>query len=37
MGIYDSGSIFGIKMYNYNDDDLCKILFEKKYNERIKF
>ena len=29
MGIYDSGKIFGIKMYN--DDDF--ILFEKTYNE----
>ena len=30
MGIYDSGKIFGIKMYNFNDDF---ILFEKTYNE----
>ena len=29
MGIYDSGKIFGIKMYNFNED----ILFEKTYNE----
>ena len=33
MGIYDSGSIFGIKMYNFNDDDFSNILFEKTYNE----
>jgi len=33
MGIYDSGSIFGIKMYNFNDDDISNILFEKTYNE----
>ena len=32
MGIYDSGKIFGIKMYNFNDDDEI-ILFEKTYNE----
>jgi hypothetical protein len=30
MGIYHSGSIFGIKMYN---DDFSNILFEKTYNE----
>jgi len=33
MGIYDSGIIFGIKIYNFNDDDFQNILFEKKYNE----
>ena len=33
MGIYDSGKIFGIKMYNFNDDDFANILFEKTYNE----
>jgi hypothetical protein len=33
MGIYDSGSIFGIKMYNFNDDDFANILFEKIYTE----
>lgn len=33
MGIYDNGTIFGIKMYNFNDDDLPNILFEKTYNE----
>ena len=33
MGIYDSGTIFGIQMYNFNDDDLSNILFEKTYNE----
>ena len=30
MGIYDNGTIFGIKMYNFNDEI---ILFEKTYNE----
>jgi hypothetical protein len=34
MGIYDSGKIFGIKMYNFiYDDDFANILFEKTYNE----
>lgn len=31
MGIYDNGSIFGIKIYNFNDDDSTNILFEKTY------
>ena len=33
MGIYDSGIIFGIKIYNFNNDDSENILFEKIYNE----
>ena len=33
MGIYNNGNIFGIKMYNFNDDDFANILFEKTYNE----
>ena len=33
MGIYNNGTIFGIKIYNFNDDDLANILFEKTYNE----
>ena len=33
MGIYDNGSIFGIRIYNFNDDDVANILFEKTYNE----
>ena len=33
MGIYDNGNIFGIKMYNFNDDDFANILFEKTYTE----
>jgi hypothetical protein len=35
MGIYSNGSIFGIKMYNFNDDDISNILFEKKYDEEM--
>ena len=33
MGIYDNGRIFGIKMYNFNDNDFSNTLFEKTYNE----
>ena len=33
MGIYDSGKIFGIRIYNFIDDDFANILFEKTYNE----
>jgi hypothetical protein len=33
MGIYSNGIIFGIQMYNFNDDDFSNILFEEKYDE----
>jgi hypothetical protein len=33
MGIYSSGKIFGIRIYNFNDDDLSNTLFEEKYDE----
>lgn len=33
MGIYNNGSIFGIRMYNFNDDDISNMLFEEKYDE----
>ena len=33
MGIYSNGSIFGIQIYNFNDDDISNILFEKKPDE----
>jgi hypothetical protein len=33
MGIYDNGSIFGIRIYNFNDDDFVNILFEKTYTK----
>ena len=33
MGIYDNGSIFGIRIYNFNEDEFANILFEKTYNE----
>ena len=32
MGIYDSGNIFGIRIYNFNDDDFSNTLFEQTYN-----
>jgi len=33
MGIYDNGNIFGIKMYNFNDEDFANVLFEKTYDK----
>lgn len=33
MGIYSSGKIFGIQIYNFNDDDFSDTLFEEKYCE----
>lgn len=33
MGIYENGSIFGIRIYNFNDDDFANTLFEEKYDE----
>ena len=33
MGIYSNGTIFGIRIYNFNDDDFANILFEITYNE----
>ena len=33
MGIYSSGSIFGIRIYTFNDNDYSNILFEEKYEE----
>lgn len=35
MGIYSNGSIFGIKMYSFNDDDMSVTLFEEKYSETM--
>ena len=35
MGIYDSGRILGIKIYNFNDDEFANVLFEKTYSEII--
>jgi len=33
MGIYVTGTVFGIRIYNFNDDDFANILFEEKYHE----
>jgi hypothetical protein len=33
MGIYTSDTIFGVKVYKFNDDDTANILLEKTYNE----
>ena len=35
MGIYDNGNIFGIRIYNLENDDFENILFEKTYDELI--
>jgi hypothetical protein len=37
MGIYDSGSIFGIQIYNFNNDDFSNILFEETCNEVMTY
>ena len=33
MGIYTNGIICGIQIYNFNEDDVSNILFEKKYDD----
>jgi len=33
MGIYSNGKIFGLRIYNFNDDDCSNILFEAKNDE----
>ena len=37
MGIYSSGSIFGIRIYYFNDNDISNILFEEKYDEVMSY
>ena len=37
MGIYSNGGIFGIQIYNFNEDDVSNILFEEKYNEVMSY
>jgi hypothetical protein len=37
MGIYNNGSMFGIRIYNFNDDDFANILFEEKYLEIMSY
>ena len=33
MGIFSSGKIFGIRIYNFNEDDYSNTIFEKKNDE----
>jgi hypothetical protein len=33
MGIYSNGSIFGLRIYNFNEDDISNTLFEEKFCE----
>jgi len=37
MGIYSNGSIYGIQIYNFNNDDISNILFEEKYNKIMSY
>jgi len=37
MGIYDNGSIFGIKIYNFNNDDFANVLLEKTSSEIMSY
>ena len=37
MGIYVSDNIFGIQIYNFNEDDVSNILFEEKYDEEMSY
>jgi hypothetical protein len=37
MGNYDNGSIFGIQIYSFNDNDFSNILFEEKYHEVMSY
>jgi hypothetical protein len=33
MGIYNNGKIFGLRIYNFNDEGFSETLFEEKYDE----
>ncbi len=37
MGIYTNGSIYGIQIYCFGDDDISRILYEKSYPETMTF
>jgi len=37
MGIFVSDTIFGIRIYNFNDHDESNILFEEKYDEVMSY
>jgi hypothetical protein len=33
MGIYSNGTIYGLQIYKFNDDDISYVLFEETYAE----
>lgn len=35
MGIYTNGSLYGVRMYNFNEDGVSNMLFEEKYDEKM--
>jgi hypothetical protein len=37
MGIYNNDSIFGIRIYNFNENDFATILFEEKYDKIMSY
>ena len=37
MGIYGNSNIFGIQIYNFNDNDVSNILLEEKYDEVMSY
>ena len=37
MGIYNNGTIFGIRIYNFNEDEFSNTLFEEKYDEVMSY
>jgi len=37
MGIYANSNIFGIQIYNFNDNDVSNILLEEKYDEVMSY
>jgi hypothetical protein len=37
MGIYSNGNIFGIRIYNFNDEEISNTLYEEKYQEIMSY
>ena len=37
MGIYSKGNIFGIRIYNFNDEETSNTLYEEKYQEIMSY
>jgi hypothetical protein len=37
MGIYSNGNIYGLRIYNYTNDDISNTLFEVKYDEIMSY